>query len=122
MSEIRYSKEHQWIRIEDDGRAFVGITTFAADELGKISFIELPEKGHLAQNASLCVVESVKAASDVFMPVEGTVVEVNDELSSDPELLNQDAEGKAWICRIEDFNRAQFDGLMTAAEYESCKK
>ena len=119
MTDIRYTPKHQWIRIEDDGRAYVGITRFAAGELGVITFIELPETGTLAQDDSLCVVESTKAASDVFMPVDGRVAEVNDELSMRPSLLNEDPEGQAWICRLEDFSRAQFDGLMTAADYES---
>ena len=119
MTEIRYTSKHQWIRIDDDGQARVGITRFAAGELGVITFIELPEKGVLSQDDSLCVVESTKAASDVFMPVDGRVAEVNERLEMCPTLLNESPEGEAWICRIEDFNRSQFDALMTAADYEA---
>ena len=93
MSEMRFSEEHQWIKVDDQGQAYVGITGFAADELGDITFIELPEAGkELAQNDQLCVVESVKAASDVYMPVAGKVAEVNATLDKNPSLLNESPE------------------------------
>jgi len=120
MSEMRFSEEHQWMKIDDQGQAYVGITRFAADELGDITFIELPEVGkELAQNDQLCVVESVKAASDVYMPVAGKVAEVNATLDKNPSLLNESPEDQAWICRLESYDQAQFAKLMTADEYKA---
>ena len=123
MSEIRFSEEHQWIKTDDQGRAFVGITRFAADELGDITFVELPDVGkELAQNDQLCVVESVKAASDVYMPVAGKIAEVNAALDKNPSLLNESPEDQGWICRLESYDQAQLAGLMSADEYkEFCK-
>ena len=96
----KYSEEHQWIEVSADGSATVGITKYAADELGEITFIELPTLGKsLKAKEQLCVVESVKAASDVFMPAGGTISEVNTVLDKDPSALNNDPEGIGWICR-----------------------
>ena len=120
---IRYSKEHQWIDAQDDGTAKVGITRYAADELGEISFIELPEVGaSFGQGQQLGVVESTKAASDVFMPVEATVSQVNEKLETDPSVLNDDPEGEGWICVVKPFEKSQLDALMTEEQYaEFCK-
>ncbi len=114
----RYSEEHQWVELEA-GVATVGITAYAAEELGEITFIELPENGTvLAQGDALCVVESVKAASDVFAPVGGTIREVNANLEKDPGLMNDSPERDAWICRLEEVDEAEVNALMTEAEYE----
>ena len=90
----KYSEEHQWIEVADDGTATIGISKYAADELGEITFVELPTVGQeLKAKDQLCVVESVKAASDVFMPVSGVITEVNTVLDKDPSSLNNDPEG-----------------------------
>ncbi len=115
--DLRYSKEHEWVRVED-GRATIGITSFAADELGDIVFIELPEVGaSLKQFATFGVVESVKAVSDLYAPVSGEVVEVNEKLSDAPELLNSDPFGDGWIARVTLSDPAEVDALMDAAAY-----
>jgi glycine cleavage system H protein len=115
--DLRYSKEHEWVRA-DDGTATIGITSFAADELGDIVFIELPEAGgQLTQFGTFCVVESVKAVSDLYSPVSGTVVEVNEALRDAPELLNSDPFGEGWIARVELGDPAELEGLMDAEAY-----
>ncbi len=115
--DLRYSKEHEWVRAED-GRATIGITSFAADELGDIVFIELPEVGAtLTQFGTFGVVESVKAVSDLFAPVSGEVVEVNEALRDAPELLNTDPFGEGWIARVTLADAAELDNLMDAAAY-----
>lgn len=94
----KYTKEHQWIELASDGTAKVGITRFAADELGEVTFVELPSIGKSVKGGEqLCVVESVKAASDVFMPATGTIAAVNSPLEKDPTPLNEDPEGNGWI-------------------------
>lgn len=115
--DLRYSKEHEWVRA-DDGNATIGITSFAADELGDIVFIELPEAGaQLTQFGTFGVVESVKAVSDLYSPVSGTVVEVNEALRDAPELLNSDPFGEGWIARVELGDAAELEGLMDADAY-----
>lgn len=115
--DLRYSKEHEWVRA-DDGKATIGITSFAADELGDIVFIELPEAGaKLTQFGTFGVVESVKAVSDLYSPVSGTVVEVNEALRDAPELLNSDPFGEGWIARVELGDAAELEGLMDADAY-----
>jgi glycine cleavage system H protein len=115
--DLRYSKEHEWVRVEGS-RATIGITSYAADELGDIVFIELPEVGAaLSQFGAFGVVESVKAVSDLYAPVSGKVVEVNDALRDAPELLNADAFGEGWIARVELSDGAELDSLLDAAAY-----
>ena len=115
--DLRYSKEHEWVRAED-GNATIGVTSFAADELGDIVFIELPEVGaQLTQFGTFGVVESVKAVSDLYAPVSGTVVEVNEALRDAPELLNSDPFGEGWIARVELGDAAELEGLMDADSY-----
>jgi glycine cleavage system H protein len=115
--DLRYSKEHEWVRV-DGSRATIGITSFAADELGDIVFVELPEIGAtLSQFGTFGVVESVKAVSDLYAPVSGEVVEVNDALREAPELLNADAFGDGWLARVELADPAELDRLMDAAAY-----
>jgi glycine cleavage system H protein len=119
MSAIRYTKEHEWVRV--DGQvATVGISNHAQEQLGDVVFVELPEVGRtLGQNAAMAVVESVKAASDVYAPVSGEVVEVNDALTDDPALVNGDAEGAGWFCKLKIANPAELDALMDAAAYRA---
>jgi glycine cleavage system H protein len=115
--DLRYSKEHEWVRAED-GRATIGITSFAADELGDIVFVELPESGAtLSQFGTFGVVESVKAVSDLYAPISGSVVEVNEALRDRPELLNTDPFGEGWIARVELGDPAELDNLMDAEAY-----
>ncbi|HEX2765815.1 MAG TPA: glycine cleavage system protein GcvH [Candidatus Limnocylindria bacterium] len=115
--DLRYSKEHEWVRVED-GRATIGITSFAADELGDIVFVELPEVGaELKQFATFGVVESVKAVSDLYAPVSGTVTDVNEALRDRPELLNSDPFGEGWIARVELADPSEIDGLLDAEAY-----
>jgi len=115
--DLRYSKEHEWVR-NDDGHATIGITSFAADELGDIVFVELPEVGGtLSQFGTFGVVESVKAVSDLYAPVSGTVVEVNEALRDAPELLNTDPFGEGWIAKVDLADTAELDSLMDAAAY-----
>ncbi len=115
--DLRYSKEHEWVRVEGS-HATIGITSFAADELGDIVFVELPEVGSsLRQFGPFGVVESVKAVSDLFSPVSGTVAEVNEGLRDAPELLNSDPFGAGWIARVELSDPSELDALLDADAY-----
>ncbi len=115
--DLAYSREHEWVRAKGS-RATIGITSFAADELGDIVFVELPEVGaSLSQFGTFGVVESVKAVSDLFSPISGEVVEVNQALGDSPELLNSDPFGEGWIARVEMSDTAELDALMDAAAY-----
>ncbi len=118
MGELRYTEDHEWVRIEDDGAAVVGITDYAQEQLGEIVFIELPEVGdELERGAEAAVIESVKAASELFAPVSGTVAAVNDALNDEPALVNEDPTGEGWFLRIETGGGESLDGLMTEDEY-----
>ena len=115
--DLSYSKEHEWVRV-DGSRATIGITSFAADELGDIVFVELPEPGAgLSQFGTFGVVESVKAVSDLYAPVSGEVVEVNEALRDAPELLNSDPFGEGWIAKVELADSSELDNLMDASAY-----
>lgn len=117
--DLRYSKEHEWVRV-DGSRATVGITSFATDELGDIVFVELPEVGAaLTQFGTFGVVESVKAVSDLYAPISGEVVEVNEALRDTPELLNSDPFGEGWIARVEMADDGELDALMDAEAYSA---
>ena len=119
MSDIRYTKEHEWVRA-DGGIATVGISEHAQEQLGDVVFVELPEVGRkVDQHGAMAVVESVKAASDVYAPISGEVVEVNAALSDDPALVNRDAEGAGWFCRLKVAKPAELDQLMDAAAYRA---
>ena len=114
----RYSEDHLWLELVD-GIATVGITVHAAEEMGEICFVELPEIGSvLAQGDPLCVVESDKAASDLLSPVGGTVTEVNEGLEENPTVVNDSAEGDGWFCRLGEVDQAEVDGLMVEEAYE----
>ena len=115
----RYSKEHEWVVLEADGRALVGITSFAQDELGDIVFMDLPEPGtRLTQFQKLGEVESVKAVSDIYSPVGGEVVEVNRELRDHPELINEDPLTKGWMVRLDSVDPSELEKLLSAEAYE----
>ena len=116
-AELRYTKDHEWVRVDGD-EATVGITAYAADQLGDIVFVELPESGReLRQFATFGVVESVKAASDVYAPITGEVIAVNDELVAEPALVNSDAAGKAWFFKLKIKDKGELGGLMDEAAY-----
>jgi glycine cleavage system H protein len=115
--DLAYSKEHEWVRV-DGSRATIGITSFAADELGDIVFVEMPEPGsNLSQFGTFGVVESVKAVSDLYAPVSGEVVEINEALRDAPQLLNSDPFGEGWIARVEIADATELDNLMDADAY-----
>ena len=116
--DLRYTKEHEWVRVEGDV-AIVGITDYAAHQLGDIVFVELPEIGRmLTQFAAVGVIESVKAVSDLFAPISGKVVETNAELGARPELVNGDPFGQGWMLRIRIVDKSQLDGLLDRAAYQ----
>ena len=118
MSELRYTEDHEWVRIDDDGNAVVGITDYAQEQLGEIVFIELPEVGdEVERGAEAAVIESVKAASELFAPVSGTVVKVNEALNDEPALVNEDPIGEGWFVEIEMGGDKSLEGLMTEEEY-----
>jgi glycine cleavage system H protein len=119
MSDVCYTKEHEWVRV-DGAIATIGISDHAQEQLGDVVFVELPEVGRqVSQKGAMAVVESVKAASDVYAPLSGEVVEANDALTDEPALVNGDAEGAGWFCKIKMTKPAELDGLMDAAAYRA---
>ncbi len=117
--ELKYAKTHEYARVNDDGSVTVGISDSAQDQLGDMVFIELPEVGQTLAAAEACaVVESVKAASDVYAPVGGEVVEVNEALVDSPETVNQDTYGEGWLFRLQPADVAEMASLMDAEAYE----
>lgn len=117
-AELLYSKDHEWVKVED-GRAVVGITDFAQDQLGDVVFVEVPEAGaELGVGDGLTTIESVKAVSDVYSPLGGKIAQVNEELGDAPQLINEDPYGKGWIAVLEIADAAKLKGLLTAEEYK----
>jgi glycine cleavage system H protein len=117
-TDYRYTRDHEWVRIEDDA-CVVGITDFAQTELGEVVFVELPEVGHLFDAGDeLGTIESVKAVAEVYTPVAGEVVEVNEALKDDPGLINADPHGDGWLVRLKHSSSSVFGELMSAEEYE----
>lgn len=115
---IKYTKDHEWISVDGDV-ATIGITSHAQEQLGDVVFVEVPDVGRKVTAHEACaVVESVKAASDVFSPVSGEVVAANGDIAGSPVLVNEDAEGKAWFFKVRLSNRSELDGLMDRAAYE----
>jgi glycine cleavage system H protein len=115
---LRYTKDHEWVRVEGD-LAIVGITDYAAHQLGDIVFVELPEVGRsVTQFGAVGVIESVKAVSDLFAPISGEVVETNPELAGSPEVVNTDPFGRGWMLRIRMKDQSQVDALLDQAAYE----
>lgn len=123
MAELRFTKDHEWIRVEDGDVYAVGISDFAQGQLGDVVFVELPEVGKtVAKGGQAAVVESVKAASDIYAPVSGSVVAVNDALTGEPSLVNTDPTGKGWFFKIKATNTAEFQDLMDQAAYDAFVK
>ena len=123
MSEIpgdlKFLKSHEWARVEDDGLIRVGISDHAQAQLGDLVYVELPEVGaSVKAGSSAAVVESVKAASDIYAPVSGEIVEVNESLSDKPEIINEDAYGEGWIFLVRASDRSELDELLDANAYE----
>lgn len=117
-NEFSYSKDHEWIKIEG-GEAVIGITDYAQKQLGDIIYVELPQVGKaLEAGQTIGVVESVKSVSDIYAPIGGEVAAVNEELAQAADLINKDPHGAGWIVRMKIRDKAELDGLMTAADYE----
>ena len=115
---LKYTKEHEWIRLEADGTATVGITGYAQEQLGDVVYVELPAVGKsVTQGGDAAVVESVKAASEVYAPVDGKVVAVNERLTGEPALVNSAPTGDGWFFRLELSNKGQLEALMDEAAY-----
>lgn len=114
----RFTSQHEWIEVSGTN-ATIGISEHAANELGDITFVELPTVGtKLAQGDAFGVIESVKAASDIYSPAGGTVIEVNEILEEQPEIVNESPEKEGWICKLEDITESDLDDLMTEDEYD----
>jgi glycine cleavage system H protein len=118
--DLKYSKDHQWARDNGDGTVTVGITDHAQDQLGDLVYVELPDKGGQLETGQVCaLVESVKSSSDVYAPVAGTVVAVNETLKETPETVNREAYGNGWLIQVIPVASNAFVHLMSAAEYEA---
>ena len=117
MAEKKYTKEHEWVEVDGD-MATVGITNHAQESLGDIVFIDLPTVGkEVKSNEELCVIESVKAASDIYAPIDGVVIEINNNLNDDASIVNQDPEKDGWIFKMKISDLSQYNNLMTLDEY-----
>ena len=115
----RYSKEHEWVLLEGEGQALVGVTHYAQDQMGDVVFVDLPEPGtKLEQMGKLGEIESVKAVSDFYSPIAGEVAETNQSLTDKPELINEDPYGNGWMVRLSSVESGQIDSLLTAEAYE----
>lgn len=120
MSETRFTKDHEWVRLEADGTVTVGITDHAQEALGDIVFVELPEAGReVVEGESIAVVESVKAASDVYAPIAGRITEANELVVDEPAMVNRAATGEAWFFRMEPADPDAFEALMDEADYDA---
>lgn len=115
---MKFTEEHEWLRKEDDGIVVVGITSHAATQLGDLVFVELPEPDtEVAKDDEIVVIESVKAASDILAPLDGTITEVNEALVDNPAMVNEDPEGEAWFFKIKPSDPSQMDDMMDADGY-----
>ena len=122
MSEVKFSKEHEWIKLEGEV-ATIGITKHASEMLGDIVFVELPEKGSTVEkDGTVGVVESTKAASDVYTPVSGEVVDINQSIADDPSIINSDPEGNAWFFKLKIKDQSEMKTLMSGDEYTKFAK
>jgi glycine cleavage system H protein len=118
-TDCRYTREHEWVRIEDDV-CILGITDFAQKELGEVVFVELPEVGHVFDaHDEIGTIESVKAVAEVYTPIAGEIVEINDALADDPAAVNDDPHGDGWLVKVKYSSSKDFDDLMTAEQYEA---
>ena len=120
--DLHYSKDHEWVRVDGD-QAIIGITDYAQNSLGDVVYVELPKAGEeFAANEPFGSVESVKAVSEVFTPIAGAVVQINESLADEPESVNSDPYGAGWMIRLRMANPGEVDSLLTAAEYEDFTK
>ena len=118
--DLKYSKSHEWVRVNDDGTVTVGITDHAQDQLGDMVYIEVPEQGRELEAEEACaVVESVKAASDVYTPLAGTVIDANEALADSPEAVNQDAYGAGWLMKLKPASSDALNDLMDPDAYQA---
>lgn len=123
MSQVKYTVEHEWLRVEADGVVTVGITDFAQGHLGDLVFVQLPEVGaELAKGDEAAVIESVKAASEIMMPVAGTITEINGTLADAPETINEDPLGAGWFFKMKVNDAAELNSLMDEAAYAAMIK
>jgi glycine cleavage system H protein len=118
MSVLRFTHEHEWLRTEADGTVTVGITDFAQQALGDVVFVQLPETGDHAVDAEVAVLESVKAASSINMPLDGEITEINPALEGNPELVNEDPLDRGWFFRFKPVDLSQLDGLLDQSAYD----
>jgi glycine cleavage system H protein len=117
--ELKYAKEHEWVRVQGD-EAVVGISDFAQDQLGEVVFVDMPSAGDsVAAGDTFGEIESVKSVSELYSPISGEIVEVNDALGDTPEVVNQDPYGDGWMIRVKLADASELDGLMSAEEYEA---
>ena len=122
MSDVKYSKEHEWIKLNGE-EATIGITNHATEMLGDIVFAELPEKGSsVEKDGTAGVVESTKTASDIYTPVSGEVIDINQIIVDDPSKINEDPEGSAWFFKLKIKDKSEMDSLMNKEEYDKCAK
>lgn len=123
MNAFRFSKDHEWVKLDEEGNAIIGITDYAQRELGDVVYVELPEPGReLKRNEDTAVVESVKAASDVKSPISGTVLEVNTQLGDTPETVNADPTGAGWFLKLRPADPSELDSLMNEEGYNDFLK
>lgn len=118
MSELRFTADHEWLRLDNDGLVTVGITHYAQDALGDVVYVQLPEAKSYAQGEEVAVLESVKAASNIVMPLDGEIVELNGDLEGSPELVNESPLGKAWFFRMRLADNAVLADLLDQAGYD----
>ena len=122
MSEKKYSKEHEWIEVDGDN-AIIGITDHAQESLGDIVFVDLPEINKVVKAGDeVSIIESVKAASDIYSPIDGEIIEINQNLTNDAAIINQNAETSGWIFKLKISNQSQLNDLMTLVQYEEFLK
>jgi glycine cleavage system H protein len=122
-TELRYTQTHEWVRVEDDGTLVVGITDHAQSQLGELVFVELPDIGESVNSSDeVCVVESVKAATDVYSPVSGKIIATNEDLEEAPNLVNSDPYGDGWLFRLDPVDPDEFSELLDAENYEEYRQ
>ena len=118
--ELRYTTEHEWVRVEEDGTATIGVTFFAQDQLGDVVYVVLPAVGStLQKDSKMGEIESVKSVSDLFVPVSGEVIETNQDVIDNPERVNEDPHGAGWMLRVRMSDPSEVDGLLTNEQYDS---
>ena len=119
VSELKFTKEHEWIKTEEDGTAIIGISDFAQEQLGDIVSIELPKGGgFFRQGQTMAIVDSVKASSDIYAPISGEIIEVNEGLIEKPEIINRSPYDLGWIAKIKPSKMEEFESLMTKEKYD----